>query len=37
MELKVEQAKSLANDFSNKNSYYNIGGSDELGMVAELD
>jgi len=42
MELKatetvIEQAKLLANDFSNKNSYYNIGGSDELGMVAEPD
>lgn len=42
MELKatetvIEQAKLLANDLSNKNSYYNIGGNDELGMVAEPD
>jgi type I restriction enzyme R subunit len=42
MELKatetvIEQAKLLANDFSNNNSYYNIGGNDELGMVAEPD
>ncbi|MEN9875289.1 MAG: hypothetical protein RLZZ529_286 [Bacteroidota bacterium] len=34
-ETVLEQAKLLANDFSNKNSYYNIIGSDELGMVAE--
>ncbi len=42
MELKatetvIEQAKLLAHDFSSQNTYYNIGGSDVLGMVAEPD
>jgi hypothetical protein len=42
MELKstetvIEQAKLLANDFSNNNSNYNIGGKDELRMVADPD
>jgi len=40
MELKatetvLEQAKLLANDFSSRNTYYNVGGNEELGMVAE--
>ena len=34
-ETVLEQAKLLANDFSSKNTYYNIGGNEELGMVAE--
>jgi hypothetical protein len=33
----IEQAKLLANDFSNNNSNYNIGGKDELRMVADPD
>jgi type I restriction enzyme R subunit len=34
-ETVLEQAKLLANDFSSRNTYYNIGGNEELGMVAE--
>lgn len=34
-ETVLEQAKLLANDFSSKNTYYNIGGNEEIGMVAE--
>ena len=34
-ETVLEQAKLLANDFSSRDTYYNVGGKEELGMVAE--
>ena len=34
-ETVLEQAKLLANDFSSRDNYYNVGGNEELGIVAE--
>ena len=35
METVLEQAKLLANDFSRTQTFYPLGGSNDLGMVAE--